>query len=257
MNNFFRKDLKLNEKWWHRLLKIIFYCILIVIIFSWGGYKPDGELYHKESDLGERLKEIEANNSEDFLPLNSLVHVLEDIGTNSDCDGSYWRLNRTDKYEEKLLNTYCSSNRTNAKLNKLEKETGYPFYDNRKQENQQYIRDYLNDYSNDQRQLRKYLDTKNIYSDTNTVLNFLNTNNIKCITTDNIVNTDFYYLEYSRFSLKDWDICFMRKNGSSWRLDFFIKCWVWLFYASILWIVWIVLYYKIFIYIVYWKKKKK
>ena len=257
MSTFFREDLKLNDKRRHRFLKIVFYGILIVIVLFWSDYKLNGILCHKEADLWERLRDIETRNpSLSILTLNDLLGVLEVIGTDYDCEWNYWRLSRTDKYEEKLDNTYCSSNRTNGKLEELKKETGYPFYNNRVQANQQYIRDYLNDRNNDQRQLRRYLDTKNIYSDTNTVKEYINKNNILCITTDNIINTDFYYLEYTRFSLADGDVCFMRDDWTSRRVDLWIKLLIWLIYASILLVIWIVLYYKIFIYIVYWKSKK-
>ena len=257
MNNFFRKDLKLNDKWRHRFLKIIFYGALIVIVLFGSNFKLDGTLCHKEADLWERLKDVETRNSskDSRFTLWNLKGVLEVIGTDYDCEGNYWKLSRMDKYEEDLDNVYCSSNRTNEKLEMLKEKTWYPFYDNRISENQEYIRDYLNNRNNDQRQLRRYLDTKNIYSDTNTVKEFIDKNNILCIITDNTINTDFYYLEYTRFSLADGDVCFMRDDGTSWLVNFWIKLLLWLIYASILWIIWIVFYYKIFIYIVYWKKK--
>lgn len=257
MNTFFRKDLNLNEKWWHRFVKIVFYGILIIIIFFGSNFKLDGTLCHKEADLWERIKDRENKNpSKDLLTLWSLKGILEVIGTDYDCEGNYWRLLRMDKYEENLDNIYCSSNRTNEKLERLMEKTWYLFYDNSVEKNQEYIRDYLNNRNNNQRQLRRYLDTKNIYSDTNTVREFINKNNILCITTDNIVNTDFYYLEYTRFSLADGNICFMRDDGTSRRVDLWIKLLIWLIYAFVIWVIWIVFYYKIFIYIVYWKSKK-
>lgn len=256
---FFRKDLKLGKKWWHRFLQIVFYGALILVILWWGGYEPYWKLYHKEADLGERLKYVEDSNpsKDSVFNIKDLIRVLEVIGTRGDCDWNYSRLSRTDKYEEDLSNTYCSSNRTKQKLDNLKTKTWYPFYDNRIEKNQQYIRDYLNDYRNDQRQLRRYLDTKHIYSDTNTVLDFIDKNNIKCIKTDNIVNTDFYFLEYTKFSLKDWDLCFLKDNWVWWRIDLFNRIWIWLIFASILWIICVVFYYKIFIYILYWSYKKK
>ncbi len=55
MRNFFRKDLNLNNKWWHRFLKVIFlFLVLLLALFGYNDFNLTG--YSKIGALSEYIK---------------------------------------------------------------------------------------------------------------------------------------------------------------------------------------------------------
>jgi len=106
-NNFFRKDLNLKNKWWHRFLSVVF--VSLFILFT--GYMVidsistdyfrggDVQQWKKTATLSERI-------TPEIKPINKLIKLDEKIG-----EGDKYSLNiePTEYYKIVLNDTYCST----------------------------------------------------------------------------------------------------------------------------------------------------
>ena len=105
LDNFFRKDLKLHNYWWHRLSKVLFffavfgYAVLIVT----DAYTELGKTdYKKISLFSERV-------NENLVPLKDVVSDLERIGsTKNSVVGSHY--DGWGGYVLSKEHTYCATN---------------------------------------------------------------------------------------------------------------------------------------------------
>lgn len=166
-SNFFRKDLNLGKRWWHRLLSVIFFlwfffCLFYLcknIIFEWW-YRP---VYEVQSTLAERIP------SEVKL-ISEFTNLWERIDTQPYWvnlfffwfywDGKYQGLIKDKSYSDNVSNTtYCSTQLYNQ-INEVIRRTGISKF---------YIKE-----------INNYLEPIS----TKTTLKYIKDNNVQCIWID-------------------------------------------------------------------------
>jgi hypothetical protein len=118
--NFFREDLSLKNRWWHRLLVVVFFLSLVIITI--------GLIYdiYKQNDLPKykKIGILEDRIGSQVYLIKDLVKSKEKVSNNE-----YYLNNSYDKNGESLLKTrtYCSNNIPNY-IEEISKKTGVYYY---------------------------------------------------------------------------------------------------------------------------------
>jgi hypothetical protein len=108
-NNFFRKDLNLKDKWWHRLLSIVFiFSFVISVAYNLITYSVSDMF---RGDVGiqkwRNVESLSARITSEIKPISALVKTGEKIGEN---DRTYVLNDQPDAYYKGVLNdVYCST----------------------------------------------------------------------------------------------------------------------------------------------------
>lgn len=109
---FFRKDLNLENRWWHRLLSIVFISLFLIFIaynvaiFSTADIFRGGQIqqWNKNGALSERIVS-------EVKPISAFVEDGEKIGEN---EGTFTLNDRQGEYYNGILNdVYCSTELSN------------------------------------------------------------------------------------------------------------------------------------------------
>lgn len=118
--NFFREDLILKNRWWHRFLVVVFFlCLAIITIGLICAIYKQNDLpkYKKLGILEDRI--------------GSQVYLIKDLVKSKEkiSDNEYYLNNSYNKNGESLLNTqtYCSNNIPNH-IEEISKTTGVYYY---------------------------------------------------------------------------------------------------------------------------------
>jgi len=222
MSNFFRKDLNLQKQRWHRLITIIFFTGLVVILFL-----QIKELYIDYSfGVGKEISSVEDRLTSDLVKIIDLIWPNERL--------SYSDLVHKSRYRNIQLydDAYCSKD----------------IY--------KYI-EYIMNKENIKLLYASQIDSARINSiPLNIFSNYLKENSIYCLSVDSFgwqrdflqprpVFSEFKNYHFYRYSTWSTFIYFLPSLLSYMLFTLVI--------ASIL----ILIYYKIILYIIYWKNNKK
>lgn len=208
IKNFFRKDLALNKRWWHRLLSVIFFLALLYFLVEvWDTPLPK---YNSIGYLNDRMS-------------SNLQLLPELIGSNEKV-GVYENNLHGDSYEKNegwLLrqpNIYCSDNIANN-IENISGKTGVEVYKG---------------------------NGPSEYISLEEFKNYLLKQNAKCVSV-NVINGT---------KVISWEV-FVGNDLKVWEQSFFAS-FVYILKESLLvilsFIVLLVIYYKIFLYIIFGKK---
>lgn len=118
MSNFFRGDLKLKEKWWHRLAVVVFFvAFIIALIATFDSYQIR---YKNKGLLTDRMDTT-------LRPLNSLVQKNEriDVYENNVRNDRWYQSNGG--YLLKELEIYCAED-INNHIEEISKKTGISYF---------------------------------------------------------------------------------------------------------------------------------
>ena len=230
-SNFFRKDLNLKNRWWHRLLSIVFiFSLFMFVICGISDIFRDRQVqqWKKAETLSERI-------TSEINPVSSFIKVGEKIGKD---DRTYVLNNQPDAYYKSTLNNvYCSTELSNN-IEKIKSE---------RQIKSLFIRDLYG--------------TNNVPLETFT--NYIKQNNIHCLIVDAYTTYDsdgqaigkLSFLEPKKTYQDDWS--FYEKSSDK-TITHILEMLVTVFAISFaIFIGIIVIYYKIFLYIIFGCKKNE
>lgn len=228
-SNFFRKDLNLKSRWWHRLLSVVFifsflglvaYSIILYSAFDMfrGGYVQQ---WSKVAPLHTRI-------TAEIKPISSFLKVGEKIGEN---DRTYVLNYQPDEYYKIILNdVYCSTELSN----------NYEKVKNIKNVNELYIGGSSN--------------RNKVSSETFT--DYIKQNGIKCLIVDYYTAPDdskVAFLKSDKSYQDNWS--FFEKSTAKTALYFFEMIPIILGISFIVFVVILAIYYKIVLYIIFGNKK--
>jgi len=231
-DKFFRKDLELNKKWWHRLFKVIRIVILVAIavfLFIWMWPSFDWEIIYKWT-IVERLPENWYYWVKKLINWNEYLYITNTISLQK------WKYKENKKILEESLwrdpTIFCSNNWTTDYLYKIQNEWNLSLYKNNN--DKILITDILSDLGSK----CIWIMTSNTWNDSIRVYNSKTKNN------ENITLVeDWWYI----YEIIEPNIVLI----------------LILYLLKVLWILlWIIaisftIYYQWIIYIIYWNKKNK
>lgn len=117
MNNFFRRDLNLSGRWWHRLLFVIF--IIAFIVSAWASMvNTQWPRYSKVGMLSDRV-------DNQIRLIGSLVQLEERIGVN---EGNVYGSDYSHNGGWLLLQEYYCSKNVASNVDEITAKTGVNFY---------------------------------------------------------------------------------------------------------------------------------
>ena len=229
MNNFFRKELNLKKYWWHRLLFVAFVCSFVICI----SYNI---MYHGAHDMfrgGQTQQWVQSNTlseriTNNIKPIKDLIKTDEKVAEN---DRTYVLNDKPDEYYNGIVNNvYCSDNLFNN-FEKIKKD---------KNIDNLYIRS-----------LYKRNDVlPEVFS------NYIKQKNIKCLIIDAYTynnNAIVTFLEPDKSYQNNWS--FYEKSTAKTILYYVEMVLVVLAISCLFFIGILIIYYKIFIYIILGNKK--
>lgn len=226
---FFRKDLNLQDKWWHRLLSIIFILSFILFIsfnivdFSTHDIFRGGQVnqWKKVSSLSDRI-------TSDIKPISALLKTSEKIGDNN---RTYVLNDEPDEYYRIILNdVYCST----------ELVDDYKEIESSRNIGELYIME--NNY-------RKKI-TSEVFS------NYIRQNEIKCLIVDAYSspnNKSLSFLQPDRSYQDNWT--FYQKSTTKTLLYFLEMIPIVLGISLIIFLGIIIIYYKVVLYVIFGNKR--
>ncbi|MDD5179285.1 MAG: hypothetical protein PHY86_03395 [Candidatus Gracilibacteria bacterium] len=229
INNFFRKDLNLKNRWWHRLLFVVFITTFTsLVIVNAYDILGDGKFqqWKKVDALKERI-------TSEIKPISALIKVGEKIGE----DNADYALNYgSDEYYNGILNdVYCSTELSN----------NYEKIKNDRNINSLYI--------------RNLYDRNNVSPDI--FSNYIKQNDIRCLTVDAYTTYDtsgqvsekLTFLEPDKSYQDNWS--FYEKSPIKTIMYIVEMLAIILSISFLVFAGIIVIYYKVFIYIIFGSKK--
>jgi hypothetical protein len=228
MKNFFRKDLDLSKKWWHRLLVVFFFSILAFIsfqIFNWAAEYAKG--YSKQQNISEYINDDIQSLSK--LPLNNKNYARYVISRSNPYK------EKNDIYFENYKDiAFCSNKLVNNLDNLLVQNGGIEKWDF---------------YSGEM------LDRKKL--SLNEFKQYLKIENIKCVALDSYTGrySESVPMVVVYTSIKDlsfYEFSTLKTFGNVLYYVFIDAYFVWLGALFI-----IILYYKVVLYIIFGSKKLK
>ncbi|HBV58235.1 MAG TPA: hypothetical protein DEB73_03185 [Candidatus Magasanikbacteria bacterium] len=231
LTNFFRKDLNLKDKWWHRFLSIIF--IFFFIIFT--GYNliaySVSDIFR--GDVGiQKWRNVEllsARINSEIKSIGALVKTGEKIGEN---DRTYVLNDQPDAYYNGVLNDVYCSNELSEKFLVIK-----------------------NTRSIDSLYIRNLYKRENVSPEV--FSNFIKQNGVKCLIVDAYSDTNggrVTFLEPDKSYQDNWS--FFEKSSIKTILYFIEMIPLVLIFSVLVFAGILVIYYKIFLYIVFGTKKE-
>jgi len=227
---FFRKDLNLKSKWWHRLLSIVFiFSFIILVAYNIMLYSVSdifrGDIgvqqWQKVATLSERI-------TFEIKPISAFVKVGEKIGEN---DRTYVLNDQPDEYYNGILNDVYCSNELSSNYEKIRSNRNI---------NELYIRSLYG---------RNKVPAE-VFS------NYIKQNEIKCLIADAYSYGDtarVTFLEPDKSYQENWS--FFERSTFKTVLYFLEMISLVLAFSFLLFVGCLVIYYKIFLYIVFGKKE--
>ncbi len=230
-NNFFRKDLNLKSHWWHRLLSIVFiFSFIIFVAYNLITYSVSDmfrgdvgiQKWNKADGLSERI------NSE-IKPVSAFIKPGEKIGEN---DRTYVLNDQPDAYYKGVLNdVYCST----------ELSEKFGIIKSSRNIDSLYIRNLY----------KRENVSPEIFS------KFIEQNDIKCLMVDAYSDTNggrVTFLEPDRSYQDNWS--FFEKSSIKTMVYFLEMIPIILGFSFMVFAGILVIYYKIFLYIVFGSRKE-
>lgn len=222
--NFFRKDLNLGGRWWHRLFLVIFF-----VCFAWALYMMSSDLFADNHPYIPQWK-IVGSVDERITAEVKQIRDLKKFGERVEERDRSYALNSSGDNESLYVDFYCSNELEN-KIAEVQSRSGI---------NTLYIRDIYN--------------RNNVPIETFT--NYVRDNDIKCLVPDAYTyseNTRVRFLEpLGKNSLYGKDLVFYEK--SNFLTAFYVLKMFLLVIAIFAGIA--IAYYKIFLYVIFGKKKE-
>ena len=231
LNNFFRKDLNLKSHWWHRLLSIVFIFSFVIFVAYYLITYSVSDMFR--GDVGiQKWRTIEALSERitpEIKPINAFIKVGEKIGEN---DRTYALNDQPDEYYKGVLNdVYCST----------ELSEKFEVVKTARNIDSLYIR--------------------NIYKRENVspeiFSNFIKQNDIKCLIVDAYSDTNrgrVTFLEPDKSYQDNWS--FFEKSSIKTIVYFLEMIPIVLIFSFLVFVGILIVYYKIFLYVVFGNKKK-
>ncbi len=218
-SNFFRKDLSLNSRWWHRLFLVIFF-----ISFAWALYTMYDDLFSTSHPYVPQWKVVGSVDERITAEVRQ-IRDLKNVGERVEEKDRSYALNSSEDdslYED----FYCSTDLEN-KISEIQDESGIT---------------------------NLYLARKGVSAET--FENFIRTNDVKCLIPDAYTNSDGTKLRFLEplgpNPLYGKDLVFYEKSRlfTAWYvLQMFLL--VIAVFASIA-----ITYYKVFLYIIFGRAEK-
>lgn len=116
MSNFFRKDLNLGRKWWHRFLIVVFFLGLIISIIK----VFTSTLIHPSYVIGKQIATLNSRLTSDLVVASNLVKPWELAWNSSFLPDTFW--------DNRSSEIYCSREPSKY-INDIQKITGvYTLY---------------------------------------------------------------------------------------------------------------------------------
>lgn len=116
MSNFFRKDLNLGRKWWHRFLVVVFFLGLIISVIK----AFTSTLIHPSYLIGKQVATLNSRLTSDLVVASNLVKPWEIAGNSSFLPDTFW--------DNRSSEIYCSREPSKY-INEIQKITGvYTLY---------------------------------------------------------------------------------------------------------------------------------
>lgn len=229
ISNFFRKDLNLKDKWWHRLFSVIFIISFIVFLIYNIFYVVTNDIFKGDGvQEWEVVSSLSKRITSEVHPISYLIEPGEKV---AEQDRLYVLNDNPDEIYKWVLNdTYCSNKLYNDFV-KVKTDRGIDAL---------YIRDLYgkNDVS------------ENLFSE------YIKNNNIKCLIIDAYSysnNMQVSFLEPDKSYQDNW--AFYEKSTFKTVIYFAKAIFYALIYCLIIFTVILIIYYKIIIYIIFGSKK--
>jgi hypothetical protein len=229
--DFFREDLNLKSKWWHRLLSVLFILILVVsLVSSLVAYSSSDMFSGGDVQQWKKVESLYKRISSEILPIRSYIKTGEKIGEN---DRMYVLNDRPDSYYNGILSdVYCSTD--------LSKK----FMDVKSSRNIDGL--YIN--------MSGTIGREEVSEQT--FINFIEANDINCLTVDAYTETDGgkqTFIEPKRSYQEDWS--FFEKSASLTAL-YYVKMTLSILAINLISIlVTLVIYYKVILHIIFGSRK--
>ncbi len=232
LGNFFRKDLNLRNHWWHRLFSVVFICAFILAVLA-------SIVSFSESDVfrGGAVQQWEISNTipervtSEPKPIITLLKADEKIGEN---DRTYVLNDTPDDYYRSIINdVYCASN-LSANFEKIQRNIG-----------ELYIGPPFN----------------RVKVSKDEFINHINQNNVLCLMIDSYTTYDLvgnangklYFLNADKSFHNNWS--FYAKSPTKTAAYFLEMILVVLASSALFFLLAMIVYFKIFLYIVFGSRK--
>lgn len=216
--NFFRKDLNLGGRWWHRLFLVIFF-----VLFAWALYMMSSDLFADNHPYVPQWKVVDSVD-ERLTPEVKQIRDLKKFGEQVEEKERSYALNSGDG---SLYDDFYCSNDLENKISEIQSKSGIA---------------------------NLYLNRKNVSMDM--FVNYVRDNDIKCLIPDaytNADNTKLRFLEpLAPNSIYGRDLVFYEK--SNFLTVFYVSKMLLLVIAIFVGIA--IAYYKIFLYVIFGKRKE-
>lgn len=218
-SNFFRSDLNLKSKWWHRLFLVIFF-----VSFAWALYTMYDDLFSISHPYVPQWK-IVGSVDERITTEVKQIHDLKKIGERVEEKDRSHALNSSED-DSLYENFYCSTDLEN-KISEIQSESGIT---------------------------NLYLARKGVTAET--FANYIRTSNIKCLIPDAYTNSDGTKLRFLEplgpNPLYGKDLVFYEKSGllTAWYVLQMFLLVIAVFAGTA------IAYYKVFLYIIFGRAEK-
>lgn len=219
-NNFFRKDLNLGGRWWHRLFLVIFF-----VLFAGALYTMSSDLFADNYPYIPQWK-IVSSVDERITAEVKQIRDLKKIGERVEEKDGFYALNSSADENSLYDDFYCSTD-LESKISEIQSKSGVS---------------------------NLYLNRKNVSIEA--LANYVQSNNIKCLIPDAYTNADGTKLRFleplSPNSIYGRDLVFYEKS------NFLTAFYILKMYILVL-LVFVgiaIAYYKVFLYIVFGGVKK-
>lgn len=245
MSNFFRKDLNLGRKWWHRLLAVIFFWLFVYCIFSatksmifeWG-LRP---VHRVQSKLEERIT-TEVKSAKELLKQWEVLYRGSPYGVNIFLFRFYWEgkyqglVKEIYNNQDDTVNGLFCSNQLYAQINEVIKKTGISKF---------YVKE-----------INNFLEPVS----TKIATEYIKNNNVKCILIDGFWGENKFLNPWWVAQEYQNDYYFYKKTGFANFLTI-MEVITWIITVIVLLAIpfslLMLIYYKIILYVIYGKSKKK
>lgn len=222
-NSFFRKDLNLQNKWWHRLLKVLFitFIIFLIVYFTSSSFSQPSK-YQETAKISDRV-------TPDVKSLEDMKKLGEKIGVSE--KSSVYSLYYDDVYSDSV---YCSSEIYNH-IENLKSSLGI-----------------FNLY------IEELYHRNNVPLDT--FSNYLKENDINCVLQDSYTYSDSNRVEFLTPFGDDnqlEDVAFYRKSTTDTILHAIGSGLVDSLITAAIALLLMIIYYKVFLYIIFGSNKKE